>query len=153
MATDFTHVQPGFRIVFGAGSFERLAGELEDRRWLIVHSGSQAAAAERLAGRLGDRSAGRLGEVRRHVPVELAERARARFAELGADGLVAVGGGSAIGLAKAVALTTHAPIVAVPTTYAGSEMTVGLRPHRRTAASKPAATRRSGRAPSSTTPT
>ena len=116
----FEHVQPGFRIVFGAGSFERLADELEPRRWLIVHGGSQAAAAERLAARLG---ADTFGEVRRHVPAELAERARARFAELGADGLVAVGGGSAIGLAKAIALTTHAPIVAVPTTYAGSEMT------------------------------
>ena len=114
------HVQPGVRIVFGAGSFERLADELEPRRWLVVHGGSQAEAAERLAGALG---ADTFGEVRRHVPVELAERARARFAELGADGLIAIGGGSAIGLAKAIALTTGAPIVAVPTTYAGSEMT------------------------------
>ena len=117
---NFEHLQPGFRIVFGAGSFERLAGELEPRRWLVIHSGSQAAAAERLARALG---ADTFGEVRRHVPAELAERARARFAELGADGLIAIGGGSAIGLAKAIALTTHAPIVAVPTTYAGSEMT------------------------------
>jgi maleylacetate reductase len=117
---DFEHVQPGFRIVFGAGSLERLAGELEPRRWLVVHGGSQAAAAERLAEALG---ADTFGEVRRHVPAALAERARARFAELGADGLIAIGGGSAIGLAKAIALTTHAPIVAVPTTYAGSEMT------------------------------
>lgn len=115
---NFEHTQPGFRVVFGAGAFERL--ELEPRRWLVVHSGSQAAAAERLAARIG---ADLYGEVRRHVPVELAERARRRFAELGADGLVAVGGGSAIGLAKAIALTTQAPIVAVPTTYAGSEMT------------------------------
>jgi maleylacetate reductase len=115
---NFEHLQPGFRVVFGAGTFERL--DLAPRRWLIVHGGSQAAAAERLASRLG---AERLGEVRRHVPEELAERARARFAELGADGLIAIGGGSAIGLAKAIALTTHAPIVAVPTTYAGSEMT------------------------------
>ena len=119
-AVNFEHVQPGFRIVFGAGSFERLADELEPRRWLIVHGGSQAAAAERLAGRLG---ADTFGEVRRHVPADLAERARARFAELGADGLVAIGGGSAIGLAKAIALTAQAPIVAVPTTFAGSEMT------------------------------
>jgi maleylacetate reductase len=113
---NFEHVQPGFRMVFGAGSFERLADELEPRRWLVIHGSSQAAAA----GRLG---APTFGEVRRHVPAELAERARARFAELGADGLTAIGGGSAIGLAKAIALTTHAPIVAVPTTYAGSEMT------------------------------
>ena len=117
---NFEHVQPGVRIVFGAGSFERLADELEPRRWVIVHGRSQATAAERLASRL---EAERFGEVRRHVPVELAERARARFAELGADGLVAIGGGSAIGLAKAIALTAHVPIVAVPTTYAGSEMT------------------------------
>jgi maleylacetate reductase len=58
-----------------------------------------------------------------HVPVEVAERARAEALRLGVDGLVAVGGGSAIGLAKAVALTSGRPIVAVPTTYAGSEMT------------------------------
>jgi maleylacetate reductase len=117
---NFEHVQPGFRIVFGAGRFDRLADELEPRRWLVVHGASQAAAAERLAAELG---ADTFGEVRRHVPAELAERARARFTELGADGLIAIGGGSAIGLAKAIALTTHAPIVAVPTTYAGSEMT------------------------------
>jgi maleylacetate reductase len=116
----FEHLQPGFRIVFGAGSSERLADELEPRRWLIVHGGSQASLAERLADRLGGDT---FGEVRRHVPAELAERARARFADLDADGLIAIGGGSAIGLAKAVALTTRAPIVAVPTTYAGSEMT------------------------------
>ena len=123
MIAPFVHDQGAVRIVFGAGAFERLADELEDRRWLIVHGSSQAAAAERLRGRLGERCAGALGEVRRHVPEELAERARERFAELGADGLVAVGGGSAIGLAKAIALTAHAPIAAVPTTYSGSEMT------------------------------
>ena len=66
--TAFTHVQPAVRIVFGAGTFERLADELDDRRWLIVHGGSQASAAERLGERLGERCAGRFGEVRRHVP-------------------------------------------------------------------------------------
>ena len=119
----FTHVQPAVRIAFGAGTFERLADELDDRRWLIVHGGSQATAAERLGERLGERCVARFGEVRRHVPAELADRARVRFAELGADGLVAIGGGSVIGLAKAIALTAQAPIVAVPTTYSGSEMT------------------------------
>lgn len=123
MIVPFIHDQPAARIVFGAGAFERLADELEDRRWLIVHGGSQRAAAGRLAERLGERCAGRFGEVRRHVPAELADRARARFAELEADGLVAIGGGSVIGLAKAIALTAQAPIVAVPTTYSGSEMT------------------------------
>jgi maleylacetate reductase len=123
MRLAFDHAQPAVRIVFGAGTFERLADEVDDRRWLIVHGGSQATAAERLGERLGERCAGRFGEVRRHVLVELADRARARFAEAGAEGLVAVGGGSVLGLAKAIALTAQAPIVAVPTTYSGSEMT------------------------------
>lgn len=62
-------------------------------------------------------------EVARHVPVDVAERARAVAAEHDVDVLVCVGGGSATGLAKAVALTGGLPIVAVPTTYAGSEAT------------------------------
>jgi alcohol dehydrogenase class IV len=74
-----------------------------------------------LCERLGGRCAGTSSDVGEHVPVEVAERARSRAA--GADGLLAVGGGSAIGVAKAVALTSRMPIVAVPTTYSGSEMT------------------------------
>jgi maleylacetate reductase len=62
-------------------------------------------------------------EVVMHVPVDVAERAREAAARAGADALVAVGGGSTTGLAKAVALTTGLPIVAVPTTYSGSEAT------------------------------
>jgi alcohol dehydrogenase class IV len=62
-------------------------------------------------------------EVAMHVPVDVAERARRVAAEHRADALVCVGGGSTTGLAKAVALTTGLPIVAVPTTYAGSEAT------------------------------
>ena len=62
-------------------------------------------------------------DVVRHVPVEVAERARAVARRLEVDLLVSVGGGSTTGLAKAVALTTGLPIVAVPTTYAGSEAT------------------------------
>jgi len=58
-----------------------------------------------------------------HVPVDVAERAREVAANVKADALVSVGGGSTTGLAKAVALTTGLPIVAVPTTYAGSEAT------------------------------
>ncbi|GHB59575.1 maleylacetate reductase [Streptomyces umbrinus] len=62
-------------------------------------------------------------EVVMHVPVASAERARAAAATHEVDLLVSVGGGSTTGLAKAVALTTGIPIVAVPTTYAGSEAT------------------------------
>src|SRR4051812_23404751 len=62
-------------------------------------------------------------DVAMHVPWEVAEGGRAVAAEHGADAVVCVGGGSTTGLAKAVALTTGLPIVAVPTTYAGSEAT------------------------------
>lgn len=62
-------------------------------------------------------------EVVMHVPIDVADRARDRCLNVGADVLVSVGGGSATGLAKAVALATGVPIVAVPTTYAGSEAT------------------------------
>ena len=123
MTAAFTHDQPPARIVFGPGTLDRLDDELDRlgvRRAVVVHGRSTAAAAARLTGA---RWAGAISEVRRHVPVELAEQARERAAELGADGLVALGGGSTIGLAKAVALTAKVPLVAVPTTYSGSEMT------------------------------
>jgi maleylacetate reductase len=122
----FVHDQAAARLVFGAPAVDAIPGELERlgvRRCLVVHGGSVAATAEALRDRLGDRWAGAWSEVRRHVPVEVAERARARAREAGADGLVAIGGGSPIGVAKAVALTAGLPIVAVPTTYSGSEMT------------------------------
>jgi maleylacetate reductase len=62
-------------------------------------------------------------EVTQHVPVELADRARRAADDLDVDVVVAIGGGSAIGLAKAVALARPVRIIAVPTTYAGSEAT------------------------------
>jgi alcohol dehydrogenase class IV len=62
-------------------------------------------------------------EVVQHVPVEVAHRARKAAVEAGVDALVSIGGGSTTGLAKAVAMTTRLPIVAVPTTDAGSEAT------------------------------
>jgi len=58
-----------------------------------------------------------------HVPIEIAQQAREEAARLGADCCVAVGGGSTTGLGKAIALTSSLPILAIPTTYAGSEMT------------------------------
>ena len=76
-----------------------------------------------MAKALGARCAGSYGKAAMHVPVEIAEDARRAARELGADCCVTVGGGSTTGLGKAIALTSALPILAVPTTYAGSEMT------------------------------
>ncbi|GAA3326119.1 maleylacetate reductase [Paeniglutamicibacter sulfureus] len=62
-------------------------------------------------------------DVVQHVPIANAVGARQAATDAHIDLIVCVGGGSTTGLAKAVALTTGIPIIAVPTTYAGSEAT------------------------------
>ena len=65
--------------------------------------------------------------VRPHVPVETVREAAALARELDADGLVALGGGSAMDTAKAVTVELlperRLQTIAVPTTYAGAEYT------------------------------
>ena len=119
-------VLPG-RVVFGAGvARTALAGEvarLGVSRLLLIPSGSEQSAARELFAPLADRIAGTFTGVRPHVPVEVADAARKQAAAVGADAVLSLGGGSATGTAKAVALTTGLPVIAVPTTYAGSEVT------------------------------
>jgi maleylacetate reductase len=113
------------RVVFGPGYLSRVAGEAQalGSRILLI-SGRHAAEPVRLVSRdLGDALAGRVDEVVQHVPVDVADRTTAAARDASADALLTIGGGSAVGLAKAVALVTGLPILAVPTTYAGSEMT------------------------------
>ncbi|HEX2392382.1 MAG TPA: maleylacetate reductase [Solirubrobacterales bacterium] len=116
---------PG-RVVFGAGSLAGAGAEIErlgrERALLLVGPAMSEAAAE-LARSLGGGMAGCFQAIRPHVPVATAAEAVAAARAREADCLLALGGGSTIGTAKAVALETGLPIVAVPTTYAGSEMT------------------------------
>jgi len=123
----FTYEPLPGRVVFGAGvGRSRLAPEAEAlglARLLLIATPRELPNALALAKPLGGRVAGSFTGVKPHVPVEVAEAARAAARDAGADGVLAVGGGSTIGTAKAVALATGLPIVAVPTTYAGSEMT------------------------------
>lgn len=117
--------QPG-RVVFGAGRVASLADEvarLGATRALVLCTPGRRELGERTAAALGARAAGVFAGAEMHVPVEVAARARAAAAAAGADCCVAVGGGSTIGLGKAIALTESLPVVAVPTTYSGSEMT------------------------------
>ena len=126
MICSFTYQALPMRVVFGPGSLAALPDEVRALgldRVLVLCSPEQEATGKQVATALGDKAAGVLPEARMHVPVEVAHRARELAAELGADGCVAVGGGSAIGLGKAIALEHDLPVIAVPTTYAGSEMT------------------------------
>jgi maleylacetate reductase len=113
------------RVMFGRGTLSEVASEARalGTSVLLVSGRHEAAAADAVGAELGDDLAGRIDEVRSHVPVDVASRATAVARETRADVVVAIGGGSAVGLAKAVARETGLPIVAVPTTYAGSEMT------------------------------
>ncbi|MDI3406236.1 maleylacetate reductase [Streptomyces cavernicola] len=114
------------RVVFGSGSLARVADEVERlglQRVLVLCTPQQRELADQVAELLGNRAAGVFDQARMHVPVETVEAAGTVAVDLEADGWVAAGGGSTIGLGKALALRTGLPVVAVPTTYAGSEMT------------------------------
>jgi maleylacetate reductase len=122
----FVYTAQPSRVVFGAGTLRQLSREIDRlgaRRALVLSTPEQAAAARRVAEMLGERAAGIFAEAVMHVPIETAREARAEAARLGADCAVAIGGGSTTGLGKAIALDSGLPILAIPTTYAGSEMT------------------------------
>ena len=114
------------RVVFGPGVVSRLGDELDSigvSRPLLVTTPGRARALASVREALGDRLAGVCDRAALHVPIERVREALADVDRTSPDALLAAGGGSAIGLAKAVALERTLPIVAVPTTYAGSEMT------------------------------
>jgi maleylacetate reductase len=121
----FTHVTLGQRVLFGSGrSAENVRAEVERlgaRAVMVIAAPSETGIADAVTA--GIDVALRHGDVTMHVPVASAEKARAAAAEHAVDLLLSIGGGSTTGLAKAVALTSGLPIVAVPTTYAGSEAT------------------------------
>lgn len=125
MTMTFEHVTLGQRVLFGSGAAAaNLAGEVRRRgagRVMVIATPSARPLAEWVCRDVD--VALWWDEVVQHVPVPLAEAARTAAAAHGVDLLVCVGGGSAVGLAKAVALTSGIPVVAVPTTYAGSEAT------------------------------
>ncbi|NKB58270.1 MAG: iron-containing alcohol dehydrogenase [Alphaproteobacteria bacterium] len=122
----FIHNTNPARVVFGAGQVQRLGDEVERlgcSRTLVVCTPGRAEMAETLSGSLGSRRVGIHAKARMHVPIETAEAGRAVTRELNADSVVSIGGGSAIGLGKAIALECDIPLLSVVTTYSGSEMT------------------------------
>ena len=122
----FTYAANPSRVIFGPGAIARVGAEVEAlgaRRAIVLSTPGQAAQAQRVADALGERAAGVFPKATMHVPIEIAREAREFARGLQADCAVAVGGGSTVGLGKAIALDSGLPILAIPTTYAGSEMT------------------------------
>ncbi|MEI9852467.1 MAG: maleylacetate reductase [Sphingomonas sp.] len=126
MIDSFLHEMPGSRVVFGAGAISKIPREAERlsmTRPLVLSTPGQKEQAERVLQLLEGDTAGLFADARRHTPIDVTEAAIQFAREHRADGLIAVGGGSTTGLSKAIALRTDLPQIAVPTTYAGSELT------------------------------
>jgi len=110
--------------VFGAGSIRGLAAEVERlgaKRVLLISTPGRAEMVRNLAKGLA--LAGVFDRAVMHTPLAVVEAAREEARKVNADCCVTVGGGSTIGFGKAIALSSSLPVVAVPTTYSGSEMT------------------------------
>lgn len=124
--SDFTSSSAPVRVRFGAGVRNRLSEEIDAlgaKRALILSTPEQSETALAFAGLAGKRAAGVFSKAAMHTPVAVTEEAIGHLEEIGADCLVAVGGGSTTGLGKALAYRTDLPQIVVPTTYAGSEAT------------------------------
>ena len=114
------------RVVFGPHALDQLPHEIEQlgaKRALVLSTPTRQTLALEIASRLDKGCAGVFAGAAMHVPVEVAQAAREQARRLDADCVVAAGGGSTIGLGKAIALHSSLPILAIPTTYSGSEMT------------------------------
>ena len=120
----FVYVAMPTRVVFGAGAVAQLGTEVERlgaKRALLISTPGRAQMVRAVAG--GLQVAGIFDQAVMHTPVAAVEAARAMAKSLEADCCITIGGGSTIGFGKAIALTSSLPVVAVPTTYSGSEMT------------------------------
>lgn len=125
--TDFRYDALPGRIVFGAGcSTRELEPELRRlgvQRVLLIVAEPEQQLASRLTAPFRELVAATFTAVRQHVPEATVTEVLASAREARVDAVLSIGGGSTTGSAKAVALHTSLPIVAVPTTYAGSEVT------------------------------
>ncbi|MEH2484163.1 maleylacetate reductase [Bradyrhizobium sp. AZCC 2230] len=122
----FAYCSQQYRVVFGAGTSARLGEESERlgvKRALVLTTPEQQDLGHQLGAGLGDRLAGLFAGARMHTPVEIPNQALNIVESHDIDGLVPIGGGSTVRLGKALSLRTGLPPIAVPTTYAGSEMT------------------------------
>jgi maleylacetate reductase len=123
---EFNYKALPWNIVFGTGSLSRLAEELDKlgfKRAVVLTTPNQRALGEKICGLLGDRSVGLFDRAKMHGPAATLEAAQGQIQLAKADCTVSVGGGSTTGLGKALVMKSGISNIAIPTTYAGSEMT------------------------------
>ena len=114
------------RVVFGNGTLAQVGAEaatLGIERAMVLSTAQQVDLCQQTVELLGGRHAAHFTNATMHTPVGVTEEALLGCKEASVDGFIAVGGGSTTGLGKALARRTGLPLIAVPTTYAGSEMT------------------------------
>ncbi|KKK12426.1 hypothetical protein AOCH_003148, partial [Aspergillus ochraceoroseus] len=119
------NANPG-RVVFGSGTIHKLPEEiarLNKKAPLILSTPRQVVRAENLKAVLNGQVAGIFTEATMHTPTHVTDRAVEYAKAQNADVVVSIGGGSTIGLGKAISVRTGLPHICIPTTYAGSEMT------------------------------
>ena len=119
MATDRFVYQPfPQRVLFGSGMLAELPAEAERlglRRVLVLSTPGHRHLAKDAATLLGKACAATFSEARMHTPVEVTEAAVQVVDTNDIDGLIAIGGGSTVGLSKALSARTGLPQIAVPT--------------------------------------
>ncbi len=122
---DFIYNALPSRVIFGSGTLSRVPDELNRlgcSKALILSTEGQAQKARDLQDLLGNKAVGIYTEALMHTPTNVTEDACKVVETLGADCLISIGGGSAVGLAKAIAFRTDLPQIVIPTTYSGSEV-------------------------------
>lgn len=119
------NANPG-RVVFGSGSLQKLPSEVQRLNLsnpLILSTPQQVDQAETVKSILNGKVAGIFTKATMHTPTDVTDEALEYARSIKADSVVSIGGGSTIGLGKAISIRTGMPHICIPTTYAGSEMT------------------------------
>ncbi|KAJ2901607.1 hypothetical protein MKZ38_001627 [Zalerion maritima] len=122
----FEYVSTSYRVTFGKGILSQLPSLVEKlgcKAVLVLSTPEQTGIAERVTSILGATAVSTFTQAAMHTPTHVTEKALSQAKASGVDGIVSVGGGSTIGLGKALSVRTALPNLCIPTTYAGSEMT------------------------------
>jgi alcohol dehydrogenase class IV len=122
----FEYIGAGHRVLFGSGTVEQLPSMLQKINAtviLILSTPEQASSAETVRRIIGDAAVSIFSQATMHTPTHITEKAVLVARQKSVNGIISIGGGSTVGLGKAISIRTGLPHLCIPTTYAGSEMT------------------------------